>query len=469
MSSSKLHGMRCLGLVAVAGCFAGSVATPVPPTAEAIVRDTVAMYASVASYADRGDLATTFHGNTMDRIDDDHRTFETAFVRGGRFRFDVVAAGSPYTVWNDGKHTYSRWRHSAGPGIHMEPDVVTALREAEAVSNGVSLAIPSVLLRGDAGASWLTTLRLRIDGTEPIDGAPCWRLNGLTAHDETIALWIDQRTHAIRRVVEHHRNRSFEAVATATFAPIVGQPVDPAKLATPLPDGPELPWIGVAFGEGGKTRIRYVIEGSPAARAKLVAGDEIAAIDGEPTPSASDVASRVVQARIGARPILTIRRGGATLDVVVVIENRPYLEQLARERLLDKPAPDFALPVVTGTYPATRADLAGKVIVLAFGSRGCASCTAAIPQLNTWQTTYGARGLRIVFVSGDELATITDYARYNQVGFTVARDADDKLAIAYLRTELPALVVIDKRGIVRRVDAYAETDDIETAIIELLK
>jgi hypothetical protein len=39
-----------------------------------------------------------------------------------------------------------------------------------------------------------------------------------------------------------------------------------------------------------------------------------------------------------------------------VIENRPYLEQLARERLLDKPAPDFALPIVAGTYPATRAE-----------------------------------------------------------------------------------------------------------------
>jgi peroxiredoxin len=455
---------RWLGL-AMAGCFAAPVAPAAPPTAEAIINATIARYATARSYEDHGTITTAFDAASM--ITTDEKTFDIAFVRDERFRFDVRADGSPYTVWNDGVHTYSRWRHSAKPGVHMEADVVTALREAASISDGVSVEIPSVLWRGEVAAAWLSALRLRVDGAESIDGAPCWRLTGVNPHHEDVTLWIDQRTHALRRTLDHHRTKSFEAMVSTTFAPIIDQPVDAAKLATPLPDGPELPWIGVVF-EPASTRIAQVIENTPAARAKLVAGDRITELDHDALRDLPDLVTRIRQSRLGARLLLTVEHGGTTRSVVVVTENQPYLEQIARERLLDRPAPDFALDIIAGPGPASRAELAGKVVVLAFGSAQCQSCSAAFDQLAIWQTRYGPRGLRIILVSADFQDAVVARIRAG-VTLTAAQDPGDKLAIAYLRTELPALVVIDKRGIVRRLDTYAETADVETAIEQMLK
>jgi len=138
--------------------------------------------------------------------------------------------------------------------------------------------------------------------------------------------------------------------------------------------------------------------------------------------------------------------------------------------LVGTPAPHFTLPVIRGSDSADLVGLAGHVVVVDFWASWCQPCTTAVPLLNAWRDKYDARGLRVIGVSGDEASEIARYATENQVGFTVARDDDDKVAAAYQVVGLPTLVVIDKTGIVRYIDVGArDLAAVEARVAALLE
>lgn len=105
-------------------------------------------------------------------------------------------------------------------------------------------------------------------------------------------------------------------------------PRDPGPTA-PAAD-PDGPWIGVYFDQGALAQSRLVvvspIEGGPAHRAGVVKDDEIVALDGEALHSYEDLAN-VLRARgAGASAVLTVLRGGESLELALVIGRRGDIE-----------------------------------------------------------------------------------------------------------------------------------------------
>ena len=259
------------------------------------------------------------------------------------------------------------------------------------------------------------------------------------------------------------------------------QPVaEPTPVATPaviaLPAvAPAIsavhPWIGVSLAAGTRgVRIKQAIDHTPGARAGLQPDDEILAIDGVAMHEPHDVMATVGAKGVGTRVTLHVLRAGRELDVPLALEARPDDVEILHRKLLDKPAPGFALAEAIGPHAASTAQLAGDVVVVEFGATWCGFCMSTVPRLEEWQTKYRDAGLRVVWISSEPLDTIRALDPSGALHFTRARDADDKLALQYFVQALPTLIVIDRDGVVRAAEMGAgdTVDAIEAVALEAL-
>jgi regulator of sigma E protease len=194
----------------------------------------------------------------------------------------VVVLGVLVFIHELGHYLAARWR-----GVHVER-----------FSVGFGRAIAS--WRDSQGTEWRIGWiplggYVKLHGQETPEDAP----------PEVRAGWIPGRTFHDKPV----RDRAI-VVAAGPLANFV--------LAVVL--------FGLLFATAGRpvgsTAIATVVEGSAAARAGLLPGDEILALDGQPVSRFEEV-QRHIQARPGTPVQVTIRREGAERSITAVPEARP--------------------------------------------------------------------------------------------------------------------------------------------------
>jgi outer membrane lipoprotein-sorting protein len=298
---------------------------PAPMTANEHIKQMIATYSAATSYSDHGTVVTRVEGNpprggTL--------SFETAFIRGGRFRFEFGERDDQYVLWSDGEHAYSYWPAAARIGQQVTtdygPHLERVIAGATGVSSGTAHTIPTMLMPqlGEA-AYMLSLLNLRVDGTEEIDGHHCVRIIGNEPRGDVMTLWIDRDLHLLRRIASGYRFKTFEAHYVTTYEPSLNTPIDTRRLEPPdlvtFPPQPPtpIPTIGVVFAPES-ARIEKIVDGRAAARAGLRVGDEVTAVDGNPIKHPIEV--YIFKSKIGAQLVLTVSRAGTTLDVPVTVE-----------------------------------------------------------------------------------------------------------------------------------------------------
>ena len=95
-------------------------------------------------------------------------------------------------------------------------------------------------------------------------------------------------------------------------------------------------WLGVALqpvavpdalheqaGQPSGVMVMSIVEGGPAAKAGLVAGDIVLTVDGTPTRSLRRIATQLAAEGIGRKAELRVIRGGMVLSLEATIEARP--------------------------------------------------------------------------------------------------------------------------------------------------
>ena len=112
------------------------------------------------------------------------------------------------------------------------------------------------------------------------------------------------------------------------------------------------------------------------------------------------------------------------------------------------------LEALHGTAPASLKD---RVTVLAFFALWCPGCRNELPVLAGLHRDYEEKGLEVVTVSIDrasERAKLVAHVKKAGVKHTVLLDPDERLKRVWQgnRTSMPYLVVIDRAGVVRRID-----------------
>lgn len=187
-------------------------AAPSDADAALVMRQVVAAYHSMSTYADIG-TAVVHLGSTEYRVD-----FETLFKRPGKLRFAWTVAysrlpGKKQTglVWSDGATAWASYSFR-GNKPQQKKDLEFAVAGATAASWMTAHTIPS-LLSDQVGGIRLDEMEgLRIAGEDIADGVASVVLVGYMRDGEERKLWVGKHDHLIRRIEERSKTGTREEV-----------------------------------------------------------------------------------------------------------------------------------------------------------------------------------------------------------------------------------------------------------------
>ena len=113
--------------------------------------------------------------------------------------------------------------------------------------------------------------------------------------------------------------------------------------------------------------------------------------------------------------------------------------------------PVYSAPTLSGdTIHLTQ--VGGDVVLLNVWATWCIPCRVEIPELQALHQEFGGRGLRVLGVSVDEgnsNAAVADFAKQFGMTYTILRDPDERVTIAFAVPGVPASFLIDRKGVIR--------------------
>ena len=131
-------------------------------------------------------------------------------------------------------------------------------------------------------------------------------------------------------------------------------------------------------------------------------------------------------------------------------------------------APDWSLPTIAGDT-VRLSDLRGKVVLVDFFYKSCASCCAALPGLQSLHEKYKDRGFVMIGIDpydDPEKAAMADFLTKRDITYTVLF-SDRELPKKYRVSVYPTLFFIDHNGKIKKVQT-GFSKDLETALEEQL-
>jgi thiol-disulfide isomerase/thioredoxin len=132
--------------------------------------------------------------------------------------------------------------------------------------------------------------------------------------------------------------------------------------------------------------------------------------------------------------------------------------------------------------PQTMEGLKGKVILLDFWATWCAPCFEAFPHLAEWHRDFGDKGLVILGMTRyygraegfdvdppAEIAFLKRFREKHDLPYEIAIAADQQFQLRYGATALPTAVLIDRKGIIRYIEAGSSPSRLEEMRAMMLK
>lgn len=113
-------------------------------------------------------------------------------------------------------------------------------------------------------------------------------------------------------------------------------------------------------------------------------------------------------------------------------------------------APDFELETMDGE-PAKLSDYRGQKVMLNFWATWCPPCRDEIPDMQAFHEDYGEDVAVLAVNLTNEEASVNNVASFLEefgVEFTVLKDVDTSVAIAYGAMALPTTYIIDRDGMI---------------------
>ena len=236
------------------------------PTVAERLAASAKVYASAKTYRDDGLVVSEM--DVQGRTITSNLPFETAFERGGRFRWQFRHSATPgaapdqrYTIWSaDGESFNSFWTLTGAKKEDM--DISGAIAGPTGVSGGAATAIIPMLRVSPGGSRWggrTTDIEDPADkGQEATDGVQCRKIEGTERFSNgKVTLWIDDAG-LIRKIRQERTidpsklpkeamkgrepGPKFSTVTTITIKPVINEAkIDDVKFAPneKNADGPE--------------------------------------------------------------------------------------------------------------------------------------------------------------------------------------------------------------------------------------
>lgn len=231
------------------------------------------------------------------------------------------------------------------------------------------------------------------------------------------------------------------------------------------------PWLGVALAEDDEVRgvgVTRIMAKTPAARAGMKTGDRIVAVDGEATATAAEVQRLTGAHRPGEEMRVDLLRDHRPVTLTVTLEEKPSREAMVERQLLGRPAPGFAVDVVSADGARRKlADWRGKPTIIEFWATWCGPCRLVSRELAALKKEHGD-DIHVVAISSEPPEVIRAYLEKHEASYPVGHDVDARAHDAYLISSFPTVILLDAQHQVSAVLMGAGNRDALSSKLETL-
>jgi thiol-disulfide isomerase/thioredoxin len=242
-------------------------------------------------------------------------------------------------------------------------------------------------------------------------------------------------------------------------------------------------WLGIAFvdvaadtlpqpyqpvSREGVVRILQVFKGTSADQAGLQVDDFILAINGVGLQGRKTLLDSILAHGVGDIVTLKIGRNGKVLSQKMALSPKPEDMTSLTKSMLGSTPPALEGTFYQGNAGSIRSNL-GKVILLDFWATWCGPCRMTLPSLDALYDQYKEQGLVVIGISSESRADLESFQKQNPVRYPLFQDVAQLTTRKYQAFAYPTLVLVDRKGIVQRVEVGAHRkSDMEKWIQELL-
>jgi thiol-disulfide isomerase/thioredoxin len=129
--------------------------------------------------------------------------------------------------------------------------------------------------------------------------------------------------------------------------------------------------------------------------------------------------------------------------------------------MVGRPMPDMQLAALNGGKGIRLSELRGKVVLLDVWASWCAPCKQELPMLDDMANRLRAKGVEIVAVSIDDNREDAETFLRSRPSWSLrlAHDPEGKLPGKLQPPKMPSSYIVDRRGVIRHVNAGFERGD----------
>jgi len=135
--------------------------------------------------------------------------------------------------------------------------------------------------------------------------------------------------------------------------------------------------------------------------------------------------------------------------------------------LLNKQAPDFTLPTLSG-QPTSLSQLRdGKSAILFFWATWCPHCRVQLKELSVMKADIEVKGIKVLLVDvGESSQQVGNYMKKNNINYEVFLDEDSKVSDEYNLIGVPTYFLIGADGVIKAVDHAIPSDYVEILTVD---
>ncbi len=257
----------------------------------------------------------------------------------------------------------------------------------------------------------------------------------------------------------------------APKAQVSAKPNAPAAwLGVAIADVPaaELPAAYAPVTKEGAVRVQQVFKGTSADQAGLKEGDIILTINKTELLGRKTLLDTIHSKTVGDLVELRIGRDGKAFTQKMALSPRPEDMRAITQMLVGSPAPALDGKYYSGDI-GSLAKNKGQVVLLDFWATWCGPCRATIPSLDALYKKYHDKGLEVIGISSESLEDLKTFQAAGNQSYPLFNDVGQLTAHQYQAYAYPTLVVIDRKGVIQRIEVGGHPmQDMEKWILEYL-